>query len=197
MPKSNEKGGEYERDKAKQLSKWWTRGERDDVFWRSSQSGGRATQRAKSGKRTAGSYGDIASLDPIGEYLMKFATIECKRGSSWGSPGDLLDATNKGKVRPFEAALMQAHLSHLQAHSFTWWLICRRDFKVDVIYMPTRVLKVMEWVPRPSIRYRLNVNQVDDFPMSMDFVGTLLAEFLDVAKPGEIIRRVKQEFAYE
>ena len=44
----SQKGGAWEREFSKYLSLWITEGERDDVFWRSSQSGGRATQRAKS-----------------------------------------------------------------------------------------------------------------------------------------------------
>jgi len=40
------KGGEFERDISRFLSRWWTYGERDDVFWRTSASGARATTRS-------------------------------------------------------------------------------------------------------------------------------------------------------
>jgi hypothetical protein len=82
MPKGNQKGSAFERTISKQLSLWWTEGERDDVFWRSTQSGGRATQRAKSGKTTASSYGDIAPLDSIGKPFTDYFCIELKRGYS-------------------------------------------------------------------------------------------------------------------
>ena len=41
MPKAY-KGSEFEREMCKCLSLWWTDSKRDDVFWRSAQSGGRA-----------------------------------------------------------------------------------------------------------------------------------------------------------
>ena len=76
------KGSAFEREISKSLSLWYTEGERDDIFWRSSQSGGRATTRAKKGKKTAASYGDITALDNRGEPftdLFCFAkyTINC------------------------------------------------------------------------------------------------------------------------
>ncbi|MBM3120244.1 MAG: hypothetical protein FJ006_12010, partial [Chloroflexi bacterium] len=58
------KGASFERDISRQLSLWWTHGERDDVFWRSSMSGGRATVRAKKGQKTAYQNGDITATDP-------------------------------------------------------------------------------------------------------------------------------------
>jgi hypothetical protein len=39
----NEKGGRFERLVCKRLSLWLSKGERDDLFWRSAMSGGRAT----------------------------------------------------------------------------------------------------------------------------------------------------------
>lgn len=53
------KGQDLERSISRQLSLWWSNGEADDWFWRASQSGGRATQRAKKGMRTLNSAGDL------------------------------------------------------------------------------------------------------------------------------------------
>jgi hypothetical protein len=130
------KGSVFEREVCKQLSLWWTSGERDDVFWRSSQSGGRATQRAKKGQRTYGSYGDIAAVDPIGEPLLRYFTIELKRGRSHGFLGDLLDVKGDNKTHPFVKALRQARRSAKQAESKTWMLICRRDRRQSMVYLP-------------------------------------------------------------
>lgn len=74
------KGSAFEREISKKLSLWWTEGERDDVFWRTSQSGGRATTRFKSGKSTAGSGGDLTFIDEIGKPLIDYFLIELKRG---------------------------------------------------------------------------------------------------------------------
>jgi len=74
------KGGEFEREISKQLSLWWTEDLRDDIFWRTSQSGGRATQRQKSGKSTAGSYGDLTFIDDDGKPFIDYFLLELKRG---------------------------------------------------------------------------------------------------------------------
>ncbi len=136
------KGSEFEREVCKRLSLWWSAGlskgdARDDIFWRSSQSGGRATQRAKTGQKTFGSYGDIAAVDPIGQPLLKYFTIELKRGRSHGFLGDLLDLKDNVK-HPFVATLRQARRSAKQAGSKTWLLICRRDRRVAMVYLPWR-----------------------------------------------------------
>src|SRR5262245_2386383 len=48
------KGSKFERDLCRQLSLWWSDGKRDDVFWRASQSGGRAKFRGRRGLQTHG-----------------------------------------------------------------------------------------------------------------------------------------------
>lgn len=74
------KGGEYERDISRFLSLWWTRGERDDIFWRTSASGARATARAAKFKKTKYDYGDITFTDPIAKLMLDLMVIEAKRG---------------------------------------------------------------------------------------------------------------------
>jgi hypothetical protein len=130
------KGSNFEREICKLLSRWWTSGERDDVFWRSSQSGGRATQRARSGHKTFGSYGDIAAVDPIGQPLLRYFTIELKRGRSHGFLGDVLDVKGDNSKHPFVATLRQARRSAKLAGSKTWLLICRRDRRQAMVYLP-------------------------------------------------------------
>ena len=78
------KGPENERVFCKLLSRWWSEGldlpSNDAIFWRTSISGGRATTRKKKGLKTAGSYGDVAAIDPIGQPLIEVCTIELKKG---------------------------------------------------------------------------------------------------------------------
>lgn len=74
------KGGAAEREITVLLSYWWTDGKRDDVFCRTHSSGGRFTQRLKSGKNTANEGGDITFNDSCGEQLIKNWSIECKSG---------------------------------------------------------------------------------------------------------------------
>ena len=182
------KGGQFEREICKLLSDWWTDGKRDDVFWRSSQSGGRATQRAKSGKRTYGSYGDVAAVDPIGEPLMKFATIELKRGSSHGVPWDLIESAPSKAVRVFEGALAQAKRSAMQAQSIGWMLIARRDRKRDIVYLDWRLYRRLGKRFECSVTFNLFINQDDDFPVRYRFVAIRLKEWLQKITKRDIIR---------
>ena len=73
------KGNNFENSRAKELSLWITKGERIDIFERSSSSGAKATMHRKLGRDAFSSQaGDIASSDPLGENLTKPIMIECK-----------------------------------------------------------------------------------------------------------------------
>jgi hypothetical protein len=81
MAKGKGKGSAYEREKCREFSLWITEGKRDDLFWRSPTSGGRATTRAKKGLNTYGCYGDILCVDPEGLWLIPTViTVEIKKG---------------------------------------------------------------------------------------------------------------------
>lgn len=76
------KGGSFEREISVLLSKWWTGGERDDIFYRSSSSGGRFTARFKRGKQTADHHGDICAIDVLGKPFTDTFSSELKTGYS-------------------------------------------------------------------------------------------------------------------
>lgn len=133
------KGGRFEREICKQLSRWWSGNGRTDVFWRTSQSGGRATQRAKKGVGTYGSYGDIGILDPIGLPLLKRFTLELKCGNSYGGIGDLFDST--GERLKLQKAFKQAITTHQKSGSLGWMLITRRDHKIPLVSAQLEVIK--------------------------------------------------------
>jgi len=193
MSKSG-KGSSYEREICKMLSLWWSTGvgigPTDDLFWRSSQSGGRATQRAKSGKKTFGSYGDIAFVNPAGAPLLEFFTIELKRGYSDCSAGDLLDAAPTAKVRMFEAFLAQAIGSHKAAGSKHWMLIHKRDRRLAVVYLSWEAwvdLMAHGAIPRaPMIRFNLKVNRGGGEASKLIFFGIPLTQFLKLVTPKTI-----------
>jgi hypothetical protein len=181
------KGADFERTICKRLSLWWTYGDRDDVFWRSSQSGGRATIRHRKGKRTAGSYGDITALDPIGEPLTQLFTIELKRGRSHGEPGDLLDCSGSLNCHAFIKALRQARTAHETADSRSWLLISRRDRRQPVVFFPSWLISERGplfharpgFLSPPVFRFLLEEE---------DFIGTVLEKFLKFADPLELAK---------
>ncbi len=192
------KGSSYEREIAKQLSVWWSTGlglkERTDIFWRSSQSGGRATQRAKSGLTTHGSYGDLTALDPIGAPFIQFFCVELKRGYSDCSAGALLDSppkkhkvTLKVKQREFDKLLLQAVEAHKAAKSKTWLLIHRRDYKIPIAYLEWDIYRALRRagmvLPSSWARFTLRIIQPDGLTQPMSFVGIPLHIFLKRLTP--------------
>jgi len=72
------KGASFERFVCKGLSLWISGGERDDIFWRTSLSGGRATIGLRSGMTRLRQAGDVAAIDSLGERLLNHIVIECK-----------------------------------------------------------------------------------------------------------------------
>lgn len=178
------KGSAFEREICKQLSRWWSHGERDDIFWRSSQSGGRATQRSKKGLRTFGCYGDITAVDPIGQPLLQFVTIELKRGRSHGSPGDLLDFKANNEKHPFVQCLKQAERSAMEAGSKGWALICRRDHRRAVIYLNVEIYAILR---ARKCLLRDCPKATFSFPPRWFFVGYLLEDFLQAVSPEMIV----------
>jgi hypothetical protein len=73
-----QKGSEFERQICKSLSLWVSKGKRDDLYWRSAMSGGRATVQGKRGKVNTSQVGDISCIDPEGQELVNKYVIECK-----------------------------------------------------------------------------------------------------------------------
>lgn len=191
MPRGNHKGSAFERAICKQLSLWWTDGQDDDIFWRSSQSGGRATQRAKKGKSTYGSYGDIAAVNPIGEPLLKIFTIELKRGMSHGEPGDLLDCTGDPRCHKFIQTLLQAEDAHKRAGSFSWLVIAKRDHRHVVVFFPIGATNSRDGteVPLEHARMALLAPPVFRYRFGhFDFLGMKLEKFLELVRP-EVLKQ--------
>lgn len=72
------KGGDWERDICKFLSKWVQGTEKPYIFWRSGGSGGVfTTSEGKAGDQFAG---DIYAVKPEGEFFCKKFSVECKNG---------------------------------------------------------------------------------------------------------------------
>lgn len=74
---SKAKGSKFEIDICRRLSKWIQGEERPELFWRSSQSGGRATIARRKGQKTKVD-GDIMAIDSKGEFFTNLFFIENK-----------------------------------------------------------------------------------------------------------------------
>jgi hypothetical protein len=126
------KGSNFEREICKKISLWWTDGDRDDIYWRTSGSGARAKTRGKLGKGTFGQYGDIQATDPIGQPLIDLCSIEIKRGYNKAIINDFIDSKKKPDLRVFiEQAITDCRLREDESE---WILLVKRDRKETVLF---------------------------------------------------------------
>jgi hypothetical protein len=138
------KGSGFEREMSKMLSLWWTKGKREDVFWRSTTSGARATVRSRSGKATFGQYGDVQATDPIGQPLLDVCNIELKRGYSTQTVAHLLDSLPGNKPQAYELFIEQARADHKKAGSMFWLLIVKRDRRQPLVLIPIKFYNALQ-----------------------------------------------------
>lgn len=127
------KGPQFERDFCTDLSLWWTDGERDDVFWRTAGSGGRATSRSKRGKTTKNHYGDTLATDPIGQILLDTFLFELKRGYSNCSVQDIID---KKKNVQYIKWIDKVWKTCKEAGTKSWVIVIRRNSRESVAIVP-------------------------------------------------------------
>jgi len=186
------KGAQFERDISRILSLWWTHDARDDVFWRTSQSGGRATIRSQKGLRTYGAYGDITAIDPIGVPLLKVFTIELKRGNTIGTPFACIEKSQQKGIPPWGMALLQTIEQWKNAGSRSWLLIHKRDRMATMAYTDL-------WCKKTFHLDQLHTFVEFSFPLigewkgnevkyRAQFIGVELVDFLTFVDPEDVVR---------
>lgn len=77
-----QKGAVWEIAVCRLLALWVSEGKRDDLYWRSAMSGGRATKRFDVLGARQHVSGDICAVDPLGASLTDHYHIECKHLAS-------------------------------------------------------------------------------------------------------------------
>ncbi len=173
---------------SRKLSLWWSGGKWDDLFWRASQSGGRATVRGRKGARTFGQAGDIAATHPDGQALLSKVTIELKRGYSGKTFADLLDRPANSAQQQFEGFVEQASAAAKLAQTAGWLLITKRDKKDPAIFMPLELLEELQFggsklgKRRQWVKMQVKV-RLDSGPETMLLFGTTLRTFFRLVEP--------------
>lgn len=154
--KSSHKGGTYERDVCKMLSLWYSRGKRDDIFWRTAGSGSRATTRSKKGLDTADSSGDVQAIHESGKKFTDIVNIEIKRGYTKKGKNqsanhqlsitNILDKveTSSSKNKPILIEWFQKGIKECKRHNKDHLLIIyRRDRRRSCIAMPFKTFEYL------------------------------------------------------
>lgn len=184
MPKQS-KGSDYEREICERLSRWWTNGKRDDIFYRSSGSGARATARSSRGKQTAHQHGDVACTDPCGALLTDLFNIEIKRGYSDATSHELLDRSQRTLPGWYEQWVVHCIEGCRSAGTFGWLLITRRDRRRPLIWMSVQTYSMLLEMgvglclcSAPSVTFTIEVRGKDR-TYCVQMYGTSLDNFLD------------------
>ena len=183
------KGGDFEREFCKRLSDWWEPG-RDDIFWRTAGSGGRAKRRGRSGKTTHGHHGDICATDHSGDPFVELFTVELKRGYSSHSIQDLIDKppAKADVLWEWDRWLAQAYESATDAGSMTWMIVQRRNSRQDLVFLPVAMTRLIThrsptWAPGP----RTLTLQIKDYHV----FGMTLADFFVQLTPDVVVQMAK------
>jgi hypothetical protein len=153
------KGAQFEREFCVNLSTWWTRGVSQECFWRSSNSGGRATVRGRKGHDRSNHAGDVAATDPNGHALMKLICFELKRGYNKVHPESILSSPTTAARSEFEKWVAQAISAKERLGSKHWAIVHKKDKHDPVIYLPHTLVADLdaEWSPRNTIWYSLPI----------------------------------------
>lgn len=150
----NRKGGKFEREIATLLSLWWTNGEHDDRFWRTPNSGGRATLR---GQDTVYAHGDITATHPDGYPLLDVITFELKNGYDKDGVGEILEFNYGGRKNAPKWAefWVQSGEAASESQSFSHMLITKRTRRSIMAWMPRNLAFALRGlgVPLPPIRF--------------------------------------------
>lgn len=192
MTSGRDKGIQFERKICAELSKWWSNGKDDSIFWRSNASGARATIRAKKGKQTAGQYGDITAIDPVGEPFLAMSPVECKRGYPKISAHDMLDQQpGRKQVPEFEQWIQQAQQAANDSPTAVGWLlITSRYQKQTLVWMPWSLRRHLIYYGAelescyPTISIQRKQSQI---------CGLSLAQFLRRVQPQHYINLHKKQ----
>lgn len=165
---------------------WWTRNKRDDVFWRTSGSGARATTRRKAGKSTFGQCGDVQAVDQaVGQPLIDLLSIEIKRGYNAAIIHSLLDKAEHAAVQPFERFIVQAELDMEHSTSLYWFLITKRDQRCPLVSMPLALAKQLRSLTANTDTKALTVFRAHSGRKYRVFTTTL-HEFFEFVSPRTI-----------
>lgn len=157
------KGGQWERTISKRLSLWLSKDERDDLFWRASQSGGRATQRAKQGKKTANSYGDICSQHSSSALFIDTFVLELKRG--YTDQIKILNALDGSKKIPTIIAFWnQCEKDRIESGRAYSLVLFKRDrCKEMIVFRRSLFLKLKKYMGPFHARRMATIDFPQDF----------------------------------
>ena len=136
------KGSNFERSVSKKLSLWLSGGEDDSWVWRTSSSGARAKTRAKQGKATSNSSGDLKAENPKAFVIFENCSWELKNGYGTYCLLDLIDKKSKNP-KQVEKFFLQAKEDCKNANVKYPILVLKRDRCCEIVGIPTELFSFL------------------------------------------------------
>lgn len=159
------KGSGFEREVCVQLSRWVSHQTREDIFWRSAMSGGRATVAFNKGKLLAKQAGDISAIDPLGHQLTDRFCVECKFYKSLEIRSFFL--LGKGKLAQF----WRETLEDASRHSLMPMLIAKENNTPTLMLTKlTQLNQITQPIGRMSMVGDIEVRLFKDV-LAQEFIG--------------------------
>lgn len=195
------KGSQFERAIAKKLSLWYSRGKRDDLFWRTAGSGARATTRMKQNIDTANSAGDLGFLHSEGKPFIDICLMEIKRGynkkktspSAQLSILSLLDVPEGRKTKPVLFSWWDKAEQERKEHKRKYSLVIfRRDRRNACICMHKKTFTALEKRSRKDFVFPQNGPWLHVQKDGHNLIIFLLEDFLKWCKPSMFFRKIKR-----
>ncbi len=158
MTNSKQKGAEFEREICKKLSMWVSSGKRDDVFWRSSMSGGRATIGMREGKTRDAQSGDLSAIHKLGNSFADSTYVEMKFYKDLQL--HLLITQHSGNLHSFwETTLREA-----KAYKKNPWLVVKQNRQPIILCTPyLRIPKAARLIRAQFPSMDLQMYLLDDY----------------------------------
>ena len=163
-----QKGSAFEREIAKKLSEWLSNGERDDLLWRSSMSGGRATIGLKLGKQRKAQAGDLSPIDAAAQNFTDTFSIECKSYKSINF-NDLIYGTQSGIAAMWKKAEKEAwqHEKHI-------FFVIKQNYKPTLVCM--QASGAANFFNGPDIKNKSMLAHFIEYDMEVYKLDTVLSD---------------------
>lgn len=166
MKNPKAKGASFEREIAVNLSKWASFGEREDLFWRSSMSGGRATVARKKGGNLEAVIGDLCAIHPDGKPFLDKFYVELKHYKDLNYSGIL---TKTGHLMRF----WESTITEANSYKRNPMLIAKQNRLPTIVFLQTSGLRLLELIEAQTII----------LSHRNGMYGYLLSDFVKYAQP--------------
>lgn len=163
---SKRKGSSFEREISVKLSLWNSSGEREDVFWRSSQSGGRATVARKKQKELKTQAGDLSAIHPSGQEFLDVFYVELKFYRDLNYSGIVNRTGNL--IKFWQSTVIEAN-----SYKRSPMLVTKQNRMPVVIYLQVMGLR----------RLKLHIEQAIISSPKLGMYGYVLDDFIKLARP--------------